>query len=657
MGRPEGHHLDGLAPVGIVEQEQEVLTRVLPLLAALQEADARAEAKLVGRERQDFEQWSANRGDAAQREAYEGALADDAIHLRAHAAARRSRELPLGTPYFGRLVLDEAGRRQEVLLGKVGVSELRIVDWRDGPLARLYYDYDEGEEFEETVNQRDREGVVAIKRRVDIQNGFLVEVQARDTVLRRRPDGSYDAPKGRRQVDGDHRLPDIVSLITREQFGIIAKPDAGVVLLRGRAGSGKTTVALHRIAYLHYQDPVRYRADRILVVMFNKALQTYISRVLPDLGVRGVAAETFHGWALRKLRQGGINLPFRATAPAAVARLKRHPAIEALLEAHVEALTNKAAAWLAERGTDVAAGQRLRSRLGDHVKDLATLFDDDALCRRVLPERLHGVIGAAREHATRQVKDGVLDWEDAALLLRIGQIKRRTDPALKCAWAGAYSHVVIDEAQDLSTVEIAVLVDAADAGRSVTIAGDPAQKIMADAQFEGFDGLLERLVGHVAVKLDQLQVGHRSTRPIMALAIRALGKTEDPILDTARDGEPVEWLEGAEAVAAALTAFRAMNPGALVAVLCKRKNTADDWARRLAGLGVVDVRRASRDDFSFLPGVVVSNVHQVKGLEFDGVVLVEPAEYGGTDRLLLHVAITRAADRLWVCAATGRGLL
>lgn len=669
----------------IVEAEQDVLVRVLAPLRALQEKEAAQEEALAKRLKEDHATFASHERDRAQRAVYEEALADGEIQLRAHQQANRARELGQ-SPYFGRLVLDEDGRSQEVLVGKVGVPDLRIADWR-APIAKLWYELEQGDDYEVTVNGRDREGVVGVRRRVDVRSGHLYEVEAPGLVLRRRPDGTWAAPKARSEEREDHRLPDIVSLITREQFAVITRPDAGVVLLRGRAGSGKTTVALHRVAYLHFQDASRFRGDRILVVMFNKALQTYISKVLPDLGLRGVQVETFHGWAGRMLRQGGITLPFRSTCPPAVARLKRHPAMERLLSEGVARLGERTAAWIAERvppaqradweatpGSGLArvaafrgkgkspeitaAWPRMRARLLDHVKDLRAVFEDEALCAEALPKELHRAAAAAREHHLGH--PDTLDWEDAALLLRLGQLKHELDRDLRCPWSRTLAHVVVDEAQDLSTVEISVLVGAADEGRSVTIAGDPAQKILADAQFEGFDALLQRLTGHVQVKLDALQVGHRSTRPIMALAVRALGHDDDPILATAREGDPVEWVEGPtpeERVAQAISAFRASRPTALVAVLAKRKNTADAWATRLQELGVADVRRAARDGFAFHPGVVVSNVHQVKGLEFDGVVLVEPSDYDRLDRHLLHVAITRAADRLWVVAGRGRGPL
>ena len=94
-----------------------------------------------------------------------------------------------------------------------------------------------------------------------------------------------------------------------------------------------------------------------------------------------------------------------------------------------------------------------------------------------------------------------------------------------------------------------------------------------------------------------------------------------------------------------------------MAVLTRTKAEADRWADALDPLLEGDVRRGYRDAFGFEAGVVVSNVHQVKGLEFDGVVLVEPAGYAARDRNLLHVAITRAADKLWVVARTSRGPL
>ena len=100
-------------------------------------------------------------------------------------------------------------------------------------------------------------------------------------------------------------------------------------MIRGTAGSGKTTVALHRIAYLAYDDP-RIDSERTLVVVFSPALRDYVSHVLPALGVHRVQVRTFHEWA-REIRRGASCRCCRASAartrPAVVQRLKLHPAM------------------------------------------------------------------------------------------------------------------------------------------------------------------------------------------------------------------------------------------------------------------------------------------------------------------------------------------
>ncbi|MEO0600107.1 MAG: ATP-binding domain-containing protein, partial [Myxococcota bacterium] len=262
-------------------------------------------------------------------------------------------------------------------------------------------------------------------------------------------------------------------------------------------------------------------------------------------------------------------------------------------------------------------------------------------------------------HLERQKETQQLDFADAALLLRLGQLIAHEVPGFRVPWFRTLAHIVADEAQDLSAPAIRVLLDAADEGQSITLAGDPAQTLYDAGEYGVFStddaGLGERL------QLDQLPVGHRSTRPIMELALAASGKSDPDLLDRTRPGHPVVWLEGdqatVEAAAVQIEQFRARRPSSFVAVLTRTRAEADRWAKQLDQRLDVRVRRGHRDDFAFDAGVVVSNVHQVKGLEFDGVVLVEPATYPVRDRNLLHVAVTRAADHLWVVARGSRGLL
>src|SRR4029077_2038460 len=106
----------------------------------------------------------------------------------------------------------------------------------------------------------------------------------------------------------DKHLPDIAGLIDPHQFDLITKPSAGFVVIRGTAGSGKTTVALHRIAYLAYDDP-SIDAAQTLVVVFSPALRDYVSHVLPALGVEHVQARTFYEWAAEQVARLFPRLP------------------------------------------------------------------------------------------------------------------------------------------------------------------------------------------------------------------------------------------------------------------------------------------------------------------------------------------------------------
>ncbi len=171
-------------------------------------------------------------------------------------------------PYFGTLELadDELGNLS-YCLGRQSFfdhkSRVLVIDWRDAPVSRLYYEYGEGESYEETVRGRDRSGVVSGKRQVEITDLELEKIAGKDFTVVRTPDGwVLDGHKTggiyRKEKSRDHRLPEITALIDPAQFRAIADGNSSVVVLSGSAGSGKTTVGLHRIAFLNFRDPERF---------------------------------------------------------------------------------------------------------------------------------------------------------------------------------------------------------------------------------------------------------------------------------------------------------------------------------------------------------------------------------------------------------------
>jgi len=222
-----------------------------------------------------------------------------------------------------------------------------------------------------------------------------------------------------------------------------------------------------------------------------------------------------------------------------------------------------------------------------------------------------------------------------------------------------YDHIALDEAQDLSASEVKLLYYATNERRSVTIAGDVAQRVIFDNAFRGWEALLGD-VGVPAVKVRPLRLAYRSTEPVMRFARRVLGplaSTEATDIE-ARAGAPVTLhpFDGmGEAVAFVADALRSLlgrEPSASVALLTRHAGQADAWWAALARAEVPQLRRVRRQDFAFAPGVDVTDVGQVKGLEFDYVILldVNATSYPETveARHLLHIGATRATHQLWL---------
>jgi DNA helicase-2/ATP-dependent DNA helicase PcrA len=169
-------------------------------------------------------------------------------------------------------------------------------------------------------------------------------METRDVKLQtpQRSDGAAGVRRLGVGADGELRkdklLPAIASMLDQPQFELITRPTAGVIAVQGSAGSGKTTVGLHRVAFLAFADPARFRPDRMLVVVPNEALHHYIARVLPSLGVAGVPVVTFASYGRRILADLLPKLPalYTEETPPVVSRAKSHPVLLRAIEASVE---------------------------------------------------------------------------------------------------------------------------------------------------------------------------------------------------------------------------------------------------------------------------------------------------------------------------------
>ncbi|HVP30020.1 MAG TPA: 3'-5' exonuclease [Myxococcota bacterium] len=684
----------------IVEEELALLGRVTQRLAALPEPSLAPEAALE-RELVHLQSMLNERVKAEDAPALHLQLQRQTALLRQLRSSREAPRVDPASPYFAHLRLREGGQERDLLLGKATCIEgdLRIVDWRNAPVSKIFYRYGQGEEYEEEMAGRVRAGTVVTRRAVTILRGALERIDAPEGVFTRRhgdPAGderwqqiarerlrlaggegaalrAHPAGQGGERRLGtdlagfrrraDKRLPELAGLLDPEQFALITRQAAGFVVIRGSAGSGKTTVALHRIAYLAYDDP-RIDSERTLFVVFSHALGSYVSHVLPALGVSGVQVKTFSDWASEQRRRLFPELPreVRENTPAEVHRLKLHPVLLHALEDHVR---DNPAEPTAQQALDDWASVLCNAPLlekacarhapGDFRRE--ELDRVAAYCRARL-EELEAWMEGDPEAAP------ALDPEDDALLLRAYQLRVGPIPA-RAGGPLRYRHVAIDEVQDFSPVEVRVLIDCLDEQRSLTLAGDTQQHVMEGAGFTSWSDFFSHL-GLEGTAVETLRVSYRSSEPIVAFAQSVLGSlqedSEPPL--TVRSGPAVECFEFTESgaciafLADALRALLREEPLASVALLTPSPEVSALYHRGLEECELPRLRRVEYGNFTFAPGVEVTEIAQAKGLEFDYVILVEaggqhfPATAAA--RRLLHVGATRAVHQLWVTCSAAR---
>jgi DNA helicase IV len=615
--------------------------------------------------------------------------------------ARALSDLP-GTPlFFGRLDYatgEFAGERFHV--GRRHVHDREghpvVVDWR-APVSRAFY----------RASPADPMGL-ALRRRFGFSGGDLTahEDERFTGLAAAQPDG---APVSRILIEEIERprsgpMRDIVATIAPDQDDIVRAEADQTLCVQGAPGTGKTAVGLHRVAYLLYAFAGRMTRGGVLVIGPNRAFLSYIRDVLPALGELDVTQTTVADLVAR--------VPVRAADPPQAARVKGDARMAEVLRralwaglatpAEPVVLARGVRRWrvsastltdlvieLQQRGIRYSAGREMLGHRIAHViltqmEAAGETCDDrthesvrrskpvraavDAIwpkadpVRLVLrllsdPQLLAGAAGGLLDEAEQQAihwdpaprGPGSARWTaaDAVLVDEASDLVERI-PSL--------SHVVLDEAQDLSPMECRAVGRRCATG-SATILGDLAQGT-SPAATDSWPGLLAHL-GKPDAQLRVLQTGYRVPRQILDYANQLLGALapslapvrslrQDPDALTVR---PVAAEELPGALVAACTAALAA-PGSAAVI------AADDqvaFVRQLlskAGLpaGVLD----GVADGLGGAGLITVPVALAKGLEFDDVIVVEPARIVAAEPRGLHrlyVALTRAVSRLTVVHA------
>lgn len=609
-------------------------------------------------------------------------------------------------PYFGRIDYDdiELGRKSSLYLGKNSVAKnsitMEVVDWR-APVASVYYENEIGHCTYQVPDGSKIPIELELKRTYEIDNGKLVdfydsEVVANDELLTK-----YLA-KNKEAVLGE-----IIATIQKEQNDIIRKTPFRSVIVQGVAGSGKTTVAMHRISYILYNFPERFRPSQFYIIGSNRMFLNYITSVLPDLDVENVNQMTMQQFLIHMLQdETWIDKCKPAKKPEGalasewaefkgswswmeeledfIAEHERKELVQpdVCFEDYVLS-SEEATVELLERNRNWSLQEKrdhLNARVMNRLKSQLAMDDRGYEKKQILAiyKQYNGIYGPKKwkgnllalyveflswlaEHRTEfaklcydnaaQVQKKQLELYDYATLLHL---KRRVKETEAIDYA---EHVVVDEAQDYGAMVFAVIKTALPRC-TFTVMGDVSQNINYESGMNDWETLKEKVFNAEGDYFGVLAKSYRNTIEISDYASSILAQCSFPTYKTQpiiRHGEQVKkvklWGDDKMIEVAANEIKIWQEKGYdTIAVICKDEAQTD--AVREALRQYIEVNSESLETTEFTRGVMVLPIHMTKGLEFDTVLLMDPSEaaYPKNDAnaKLLYVAATRALHELTI---------
>ncbi|MFU8896168.1 MAG: HelD family protein [Gammaproteobacteria bacterium] len=609
--------------------------------------------------------------------------------------ARRKRlEKLCRSPYFGRVDFarrstpgtePEAGP-EPCYIGIHGFfdehdQEHIVYDWR-APISTLFYDFETGAAAFESPDGEVR-GEITRKRQLRIRDGELQLVFESGLNI------VDDVLQEELAHTSDEGMRNIVATIQRDQNAIVRNEDAHTLVIQGVAGSGKTSIALHRVAFLLYRFRDTLSSKDILIISPNRVFADYISNVLPELGeesIREIGMEQLadelldheyrfqsffeqtaalaekHDEALRRRIEFKASADFleRLGEYAAHVEANRFVAVDIRLGQRIIPDTFIAEAFA--RHPRVALTERLRRVLNEIETAIRVHYRYEITPeeRRTLRDALKGM---HRSATLRQTYKACYDWLGKPELFQGSRGRLEYADVfplvfLKMRLEGLENpyretkHLLIDEMQDYTPVQYAVLARLFTCRK--TVLGDVAQSVNPYSA-SSIDDVRRALFGASFVKLTR---SYRSTLQVMEFAQQI---SPDPdLVPMQRHGPPPRVIrcrthaEEFAAIRGEIETFRAAGEGSL-GMLCKTDRQARRLARDLTEAGI-EYTLFDEHSTAFSRGVVVCSIHLAKGLEFDHVLVpgvTESAYATPMDRNLLYVACTRAMHGL-VLTHTGK---
>jgi DNA helicase IV len=629
--------------------------------------------------------------------------------------AQRLAQLHLGdtTLVFGRIDREPEAGGDTFYIGRAAVSdedqEPLVVDWR-APVAEPFY---RALGSEPMGLQRRRHFATRGRTLVGIEDELFGDIDALATEdgdgrLKLQGEGALIAAL---ETARRGHLTDIVATIQAEQDEIIRSPLPGVLVVQGGPGTGKTVVALHRAAYLLYTHRFPLEGQGLLVVGPNRLFLGYIERVLPSLGEAGVELAVLddlvperpiQGYdpavtarikgdnrmvgvlerALRDRERGlreelrvgyglqTLRVPVETTrriAKDARRRFRSHNPARRFVEKELFAalaassrapVTVEEVSGRLHKNADVREALEWMWPVLSAGQLLTDLFGSKALLRSAGREQLSDDEQGALFRPRVPVDDVVWTLDDVPLLDEARVLLGRK-PGSKADSSGlypdetrTYGHLVVDEAQDLSPMQLR-MIGRRSLNGSITMVGDIAQATGAWAH-NSWPEVLQHLVQRREPRFEELTVGYRLPAATTALAARVLSVAAPDLTPprSVRQGGDPPSIVGVgsdrplgDAVAEAVLVEMAAIEDGSVAVIAPA-SLVDAVSAGLDANGI-DHGRATRAGLEHR--VTVVPVRLVKGLELDSAVVVEPAaivEEESQGLRALYVALTRATKRL-----------
>ena len=607
------------------------------------------------------------------------------------------------SPYFGKVNFEDNGYAEEIYVGRYGLTpegsfDAAIVDWR-APVASLFYKGTLG-----NTSYKSPEGEVPVdilaRRQILIKKGklegcFDSDVDVKDDILQMILSSN-----------AGEKLKDIVMTIQKEQDEIIREESMKVVVVNGVAGSGKTTIALHRVAYLLYNFREQL-GDKVLILGPNDIFIDYIGDVLPTLGESNVNQQTFASFAINEI---GLHEPvIDITAyleevlngnEEIISEIKYKGGEEFITvldekcdELEANYFNFKPAKFFDE---EVVSVEEINELFEKHYKYMP-LFRRSQKIKRIITSKLKDKRDELVRNLNNEVKEKLSALSEEQLVIeqnniefqrkiRIREIVRElmTQKNNLAKWIDNESivdiykeftktqnlsyldlpailylmikldgkkvsqeikHIVIDEAQDYSMLQFIVLKELTGC-RSYTIVGDANQRLIKVEETPAMLRLKSLFGGFV--KNYALNKSYRSTFQIMEYASKLLN--EDAIVPFVRKGkydvEEIDVKDQDDLIDTILETLEDYDDENYdnIAIITKDKEQLRRIAPELKKF--TKLLAFDREDVIYRGGKVIVPSYYAKGLEFDGVIIVSFDD--NTDDLVKYIMATRALHRLKV---------